>query len=87
MAELARTSSPERVLTAVDVSSLHSGVHQIHLHRLPWYGDAVEAATSRWMRGLEDLVAGGVRLRKVTPCDPGPGPATGRSFGKLIETK
>ena len=68
-------------MTAVDVSSLHSGVH-----RLPWYGDAVEAATSRGMRRLEDLVADGVRLRQVTPCDPGQVPPRVGSFGVFIET-
>jgi AcrR family transcriptional regulator len=32
--------------------------------------DAVEAAMSRWMGELEDLVAAGVRLGQLAPCDP-----------------
>lgn len=32
--------------------------------------DAVEAAMSGWMRALEDLVAAGVQLGQLAPCDP-----------------
>jgi AcrR family transcriptional regulator len=32
--------------------------------------DAVQAAMTAWMQGLEDLISAGVTLGQLTPCDP-----------------